>query len=69
MLFTGARWEEICQLTADRIQESEGFSYLLINPIDDDGRLKTKESKRAIPIHDQLIKMGFLAFVEKQTEG
>jgi site-specific recombinase XerD len=69
MLFTGARREEICQLTTDRIKESEGFTYLLINPIDDDGRLKTDESKRAIPIHDQLIRMGFLAFVEKQIEA
>ncbi|PTR09934.1 site-specific recombinase XerD [Nitrosospira sp. Nsp5] len=69
MLFTGARREEICQLTTERVKESDGISHLLINPIDDDGRLKTDESQRAVPIHNELIKMGFLAFVKKQAEA
>jgi integrase len=69
MLFTGARREEICQLTTERIKKSGEISYLLIDPIDDEGRLKTDESKRAIPIHNQLVKMGFLAFVQKQAKG
>lgn len=69
MLFTGARREEICQLATERIKESDGISYLLINPLDDDGRLKTDESKRAIPVHDHLIKIGFLDFVKKQIKA
>jgi hypothetical protein len=46
MLFTGARREEICQLTVERIKETENIPYLLIDPLDDEGRLKTEESKR-----------------------
>lgn len=69
MLFTGARREEICQLTTGRVKESDGFSYLLLDAIDDEGELKTEESKRAVPIHNQLLKMGFLAFVEKRVES
>lgn len=63
MLFSGARREEICQLTTDRIKSYEGVSYLAIDPIDQDGRLKTDESRRVVPIHQQLLRMGFLDYV------
>jgi integrase len=63
LLFTGARREEICQLTTDRIRNTEGVTYLAIDPVDDEGRLKTEESKRAIPVHDALIKLGLLDYV------
>lgn len=69
LLHTGARREEICQLTTNRIKLSEGFHYLAIDPIEDEGRLKTDESKRAVPVHDQLIKMGFLDYVEVQIKA
>ena len=69
MLFTGARREEICQLTSERIREIENIPYLLIDPLDDKGTLKTDESKRAIPIHNQLVKLGFLRFVKKQMKA
>ena len=69
MLFTGARREEICELTTERVKESDGIFCLLIDPIDEDGTLKTDESKRAIPIHNELIKMGFFTFVGKQVEA
>jgi integrase len=69
MLHTGARREEISQLTTDRVRVSEGVHYLAIDPIDDAGRLKTDESKRAIPVHAQLLKMGFLDFVEDRIKA
>jgi integrase len=69
MLFTGARREEICQLTTERIKKSGAVSYLLIDPIDDEGRLKTEDSKRAIPIHNQLLKIGFLSFIQEQAKA
>lgn len=63
MLHTGARREEICQLTTDRVKATEGVHFVEIDPIDDEGRLKTDESKRAIPVHAQLLELGFLDFV------
>jgi site-specific recombinase XerD len=69
MLFTGARREEICQLTTERIKESDGISYFAIDPLDEDGRLKTDESARAVPVHYQLLKMGFLSYVEEQVKA
>lgn len=69
MLFTGARREEIAQLTAERLRFEEGVAYLAIDPIDDDGRLKTDESKRSVPVHPQLIRMGFLDYVAKRRDA
>jgi len=64
MLLTGARREEIAQLSADRILSEQGVLYLAIDPIDDDGSLKNDEARRAIPLHPELIKLGFLDFVK-----
>lgn len=69
LLHTGARREEICQLTTDRVRSSDGVPYLAIDPADDGGRLKTEESKRSIPIHDNLIKLGFLDFVGDRVKA
>jgi integrase len=69
LLFTGARREEISQITTDRVRTMEGVHYLAIDPIDDEGRLKTDESKRAIPIHDELLRLGFINFVEQQRNA
>lgn len=68
--FTGARREELAQLETDRVRVEEGFPYLAIDPLDDNGSLKTDESKRAIPLHRELIRLGFLEFVEdRRKEG
>lgn len=66
MLYTGARREEIAQLVVDRVKEIDGVHYVAIDPIDDDGRLKTDESRRSIPIHPALIRIGFLEFVKSR---
>lgn len=69
LIFTGARREEISQLTTERVKATEGVRYLAIDPIDDEGRLKTDESKRAVPIHGELVKLGFLEFVEQRRKA
>ncbi len=68
--FTGARREELAQLETDRVRVEDGFPYLAIDPLDDNGSLKTDESKRAVPLHRELIRLGFLEFVEdRRKEG
>ncbi|MBI5907017.1 MAG: tyrosine-type recombinase/integrase [Burkholderiales bacterium] len=69
LLFTGARREEIGQLSTDRIKTYEGISYLVLDPIDDEGRLKTEESKRAVPIHAELLRIGFLDYVAERVKA
>ncbi len=69
LLCTGARREEIGQLTTERVRVEHGVPFLAIDPIDDDGRLKTDESRRAVPVHAWLIRMGFLDYVEERRRA
>ena len=61
-LFTGARLNEICQLHTDDIQEKNGIPFISINE-EDEKHVKTKAGIRQIPIHNELIKIGFLDYV------
>lgn len=61
-LFTGARINEICQLHTDDVQEKNGVPFISINE-EDEKHVKTRAGIRQIPIHSELIKIGFLDFV------
>jgi integrase len=66
-LFNGARQAELAGLTAADVQtEPETSTPLLyITAQASRGkRLKTKASRRVVPIHSQLVELGFLKFVE-----
>lgn len=65
--FSGMRLNEICQLQFDDILEEDGIYYISIN--DNDGkRVKTKAGIRRTPLHHELLKIGFLAFVQKMKK-
>lgn len=67
-LFTGARTNELCQLTVSDIGTHDGVETISIL----DGelkRLKTRASRRIVPIHSKLIELGFLGFVATIKEG
>ncbi|WP_281926559.1 site-specific integrase [Roseibium album] len=63
-LFTGARSGELIQLYVDDIKDDNGIMYLDINKLEDDKRLKTKGSRRRLPLHNMLLDLGFLHFVD-----
>ncbi|MBQ5182130.1 site-specific integrase [Klebsiella variicola] len=74
-LYTGGRINELCQLYLSDIRVSEsGVAYLDFNldtpdkVMDDetetDKSLKTPNAQRQMPIHPELIKLGFLNYVE-----
>ncbi|EKN5921234.1 TPA: DUF6538 domain-containing protein [Yersinia enterocolitica] len=74
-LYTGGRINELCQLYLSDIRMSEsGVAYLDFNldtpdkVMDDeteaDKSLKTPNAQRQMPIHPELIKLGFLKYVE-----
>jgi integrase len=67
-LYTGARLEELGQLRTADVRQEDGVHYLAIEP-GDGKRVKTKSSRRRVPVHPQLVKLGFLAFVAKQREA
>jgi integrase len=63
-LFTGCRAGEIAQLLLTDIRKEDGVDYISINN-DSDKRIKTKSAARDIPIHEMLLKMGFMTYVEQ----
>ena len=65
-LYTGMRLEEICQLHCEDIYKEDGIFLIDIREESRDGLnnkiLKTKNAKRKIPIHDDLIKFGLIVY-------
>ena len=59
-LYTGARLNELCQLTTAHVRQHGTVHYLYFSP---ELRLKTGEDEsciRSVPIHAELAKLGFL---------
>jgi integrase len=71
-LFTGARASEIAQLTMDHVKEKSAHPYFRIDldPDDADSSLKTVAAYRLVPIHPQLLELGFGEYVRRiKAEG
>ncbi len=64
-LYSGARLNEILQLYVTDIYKVENIWVFDINKDGNDKRLKTKNSRRIIPIHKKVIQMGFVDYLEK----
>ena len=71
--FSGLRMQEVLQLERSDIQVTNGVHFISVNdkPVGTDyrdgeyvKRLKTQNSLRKVPIHPELIRIGFLDYVE-----
>lgn len=62
-LYTGARLEELGQLTVEDVRQEAGRFYLDINDQGENKYLKTPGSKRRIPIHRDVLNLGFMEYV------
>jgi integrase len=63
-IYTGARVNELAQLGLNDITEAEGIPAILITSAGDEGkRLKSESSRRIIPLHGDLLTLGFLVYV------
>lgn len=69
-IFTGARISELCQLRTGDIETTGRIPQLSItdNP-EYSQQTKNEGSIRAIPVHSQLIRLGFLQFVDANTRA
>jgi integrase len=64
-MYQGMRLNEICQLYNEDIQNVEGLWCISVNSEAADKEVKNSASQRVIPIHPELIKAGFLKYVER----
>lgn len=64
-LYTGMRLGEIVQLTASDVRDESGVIYIDVNKDEDESgkSLKTATSKRRIPVHSEMVRIGFLDHV------
>lgn len=63
-LYSGARFAELLGLMASDVIEMDGVAMLRIEPNDIRG-LKTRTSRRVVPIHPELIRLGLRAHVDR----
>ncbi|MBB5372287.1 site-specific integrase [Acidocella aromatica] len=62
-LYHGNRLEEFAQLRRSDVGQEDGVWFL--NITDEDGRsIKNEQSRRKVPLHSELMRMGFLQYVE-----
>ena len=71
--FTGARVNELAQLSPSDIEkDKDGLWFIKITAALDEGEdsksLKNEESRRLIPVHQKLIDLGFISYVEKKKK-
>ena len=64
--FTGARVGEITQLRRNDIQKQHGIWTVRVSP--EAGTQKSRE-EREVPLHPQLITLGFINFVQASADG
>ncbi len=63
MLFSGARPAEIAQLSVADVREEHGrWIFHITDDGDGNKSVKNENSKRILPVHDQLIKLGLIEY-------
>lgn len=67
-LYSGARIQEICQLELSDIHEVDGILAFDINDNAPTKRLKNPNSKRLIPVHQDLIALGFDRLLKRRKQ-
>ncbi|WP_254434996.1 site-specific integrase [Ruegeria arenilitoris] len=69
-IFTGARLNEICQLDIKDVQQECGTWFLNITDEGDDDNksVKSTAARRKVPLHPELIRLGFLEFVDSRRQ-
>ncbi|QHB73859.1 tyrosine-type recombinase/integrase [Stenotrophomonas sp. 364] len=68
-LYTGARASEVGQLLVRDVFEEDGIPCLRISDEGEHQKVKTEVSLRTVPLHPELLKMGFLDWVDAKREA
>ena len=70
-IFTGARLNEICQLDIADVQQEDGVWLLNVTDEGEDNnkRVKARASRRKVPVHSELLRLGFIDFVTSRSHN
>ncbi|MCC4590372.1 site-specific integrase [Xanthomonas campestris pv. cannae] len=68
-LYTGARASEVGQLLVRDVFEEDGIPCLRVSDEGEHQKVKTEVSLRTVPLHPELIKMGFLKWVDDKRKA
>ena len=63
-IYTGARIGELAQLKVSDITEEDGIPVIRITDGGESQKVKTSASRRSIPIHSELIRLGLLEYAD-----
>lgn len=64
LYYTGARREELCKLRPDDVCDGVDIPHIWID-FTEFGRIKNEHSKRPVPLHSELVRLGFIDFVRE----
>lgn len=68
-LYTGARASEVGQLLIKDVFEEDGIPCLRVSDEGEHQKVKTEVSLRTVPLHPELIKIGFLKWVDDKRKA
>lgn len=68
-MFTGARVNEIAQLTPDDVSVEGGVPVIRITDEGEGQVVKTEASRRKVPVHAKLVELGFLDYCTSVKES
>jgi integrase len=66
-LYSGARCSELCQLRTDDIKKESGVWIMQIHDLDPTQKIKTVSARRSIPLHAELLRLGFIEYCESNN--
>ncbi|UUX94574.1 site-specific integrase [Aquabacterium sp. J223] len=68
-LFQGARLEELAQLHAEDVRKDEEHGHYLVIHAEGQRQVKNSSSVRQVPLHEELVRLGFLDYVASVKAG
>lgn len=68
-LYSGTRLGELCQLRTVDVQKVEGIDVLVLTNEGEGQSIKSDAGHRSVPIHSELVRLGFLKYVKTIRES
>jgi integrase len=68
-VYTGARVSEVCQLAVDDVARKDDFLCFHFREEVEGQRLKTDASRRVVPVHSHLLRLGLEAYLRERKKA